>query len=855
MYTSPLKRVFTRLGARGIGLVELMIAVAILSIGVLGMIGALGYIQRAIQVAKSKGLASNLAQEKMQILKQKPYYQVLITTSVSYDPALSTPYDPSYFPPENILEGGINYQRLTYVQVAQETNGELEALAPTTPDTGMKLITVSVLWTEASQRKRLQVRSVMSNEDTVMSNAIFSGVVQSTESVAIQGALVNVAENVGWRANSNATGAYSINLSPGSYTMMASAPGYFSQLVGVSIGSNQSLTQNFSLAKMSSGTVSGTVWISTSLVISQVVVSTAQADINNFLAQYVELYNPTTAAVTVGAASPPIKVNFMSPSGCTNADTCAHSTYGIKLNYVNNTVGAGAYYLIANTATFTANGVTRTADAVYADDADIYCSVAPNGNLWNLGVSPPRKLIFNLDHGGSVWLTNSAGTILDAVGWIHNANTPSPCEGACINLGAAGFVAGMQAVRITSPSWTAADLDTYGNAYDSDFNMLDISTRSIDVSARTTSVTRTKVAGKPAIGAVVSASDGLSSSTAAYALGSPPRAVFTLQHVATGTWSVFLASSAYFLENTTITIAGTGSTYSFPSSTTFLDSENVEGFVSGTVTDAAGVPINPAIVVSPNGAGPDGSASTASGQYLLRVSSGYVDVTANPGSVNPTYITQSSSTLLVQLGVVKSGVNFILSQGGRIQGFVTRDGTNALPGVAVAFLNSNGTSMDQQVSDSNGRFTSISIDTGTYYVTPVVGARETATPSSATVTVSAGATVFSSTFTIGGALGTVRGSVTAGGQAIRTGVLVIVTTTTIASAPPALSTATLTGAPYYIGSSYEDGTYSIEVPTATYRVYAYYTTFSGQTPTISPLSTSGISVTAGQTTTVSTFAW
>src|SRR5665213_3567667 len=87
---------------RGVTLVEMMIATAILSVGVLGMLGAFGGIQKAVQIAKSKTLASNLAQEQMHILSQLNYYQALTTPTAvfntNYTPNIA--YDTTYFPPQ-----------------------------------------------------------------------------------------------------------------------------------------------------------------------------------------------------------------------------------------------------------------------------------------------------------------------------------------------------------------------------------------------------------------------------------------------------------------------------------------------------------------------------------------------------------------------------------------------------------------------------------------------------------------------------------------------------------------------------------------------------------------------------------
>jgi hypothetical protein len=207
-----------------------MIAAVVMTVAVIGLMGAFLGIQKAVQVTKNKTLGSNLAQEKMQIIKQKNYYQVLVTPDPAYrtDYSPSIPYDPTYFAPEVILEGGVTYTRLTYIQVAMEDSGAIVILPPTTPDTGMRLITVTVLWTVGGESKMLSIRSVLANPDTVMNNCIFNGTVTNANTGAvIPGALVNLAENFGWRDTTSALGRYTITVSLGNYTMVVSAPGYF----------------------------------------------------------------------------------------------------------------------------------------------------------------------------------------------------------------------------------------------------------------------------------------------------------------------------------------------------------------------------------------------------------------------------------------------------------------------------------------------------------------------------------------------------------------------------------------------------------------------------------------------------
>lgn len=856
---------------RGATLTELMTATAVLSVGVVGLMGSFMGVQKVIQGSKSGTLAAGLAQEQMQILKQKVYYQILVTTNPAYDGNFVPPaaYDPGYFPPQSILEGGVVYTRYTFVEVAKEDSGEIVVVPPGTPDTGLKLVTVNVVWRTASEHKRLTLRTLVANPDTVTANAIFSGRVRDASTfMDLPGAVVNVSENLGWRDTSNASGLYSIGLSPGSYTLGTVVPGYFPAYRSVSIAANQSLTEDFDLVPMSSGSVVGEspLWVNPSPVISQVVVSSAQADRGGFEAQFVELYNPTPSPIVVGAGTSPSGLKLKIASGCSGANfvTCAGAAYGIKLDYANTVLPAYGHYLIANVSSFTIGGTVKTADAVYADDANAYCSAAPLPANWNASALPPVKKLAVTGHSASFYLTDASDAVLDGVGWDHGANSSSFCEGACLAL-AAGAAAGEQFVRLTSTDTRAADLSALGRAYDSNANRVDFTTTTGGIvypPFSSADPVLPLVSGKPAVGAIVSATDGLSQSTQAIAVGSPPVARFYLTQVATGTWTALISSGSWSLQHDSVTIAAGGSVFALPSTMSFLTTPNTDGFIAGTVLNVLGAPISPAIPVDPGAAGAVQYAGTGSGRYLLRVAPGSVDVTANSGVGSaPNYVSASSLAVSVPLGGIKSGVNFLLSQGGRVSGFVTRDGVNPLPGVAVALIDANGYSHEQPVSGPDGRFTSLNISTGVYTVEPALDSLESASPSSAAVTVVSGGAVFAATFTVSGALGAITGSVTVGGAPLRTGALIVVTTATLAGsppAPPALSSTTLTGSPYYLVSSREDGTFRAEVRQSTapaYRVYAYYVTHDGATPTITARTQTGVGVLAGQTVTGVDFAW
>ncbi|UPT74398.1 MAG: prepilin-type N-terminal cleavage/methylation domain-containing protein [Elusimicrobiota bacterium] len=841
----------------GVTLTELMVAVAVMSIGVLGLVGSFAAIQQSMQLSKNKTLATNLAQEKLHILMQKTYHQVLVTpdpSGTNTDFPANFSYDNTYFPPENILQGGVVYTRYTYIRGVRENSGVLDFVSPTTPDTGMRQITVTVVWSEANVKKKMSLISVLANPDSVMGVSGLNGKVKIVSTATgIPGALVLVAENQGWRDSTNATGDYNMIVSPGAATLLASAPGYYPKYVDVVAVANAGVTTDIELVPIASGTVSGTAWMHPGLVISQVVVSTVQAD-SGYIVQYVELFNPTTGDITIGGDPPPVKLNLRAPATCTGSVTCAHATYGVKLVYVNNVIDAGGYYVIANTTTFTVAGTSVAADAYFDNNAHTYCSPMPSGAYW---VAPTMKQLLLAGHGGAVWLTDAGDDTIDAVGWSHAAQAPSNFETDYLTL-ATGLGDGAQVIRTSSPSFVS---NAFGRAYDSGRTTADVTTMTITyaVIPSTDSTVRPIIAGVPAVGAVVSANDGLSVSSAAYSIGSPPRAIFTLPHVATGSWSVLISSGTRLKQQNGISIASTGSTFVFPSSTTRLVSSGTYGYITGTVTDADGVALS-GISVSPGSAG---SAQTtgANGRYWLSVAPGPVDVTANPSNANPTYVSLSSSNVNAVLGQIKSGVDFTLSKGGRFTGFVSRDGVNALPGIAISANDVNEISRDVQVSDVNGRFLTINVATGTYELVPAIDSLETSTPTYITRTVTAGQTVDVGTFTITGALGTISGAVTASGAPIATGVLIVVTTRTLSGTPPAppnLSTGSLSSSAYYLTSSREDGTYSVDVRQSTnplYNIYGYYyaTNNTGSSAATSRTRTAG--VLSGQTTGQHNLAW
>src|SRR5438132_563849 len=127
--------------ARGLTLLEVIIATMILTVGVIALLGTFGGISKSIRVSKSKTIATNLNQEKIEYLKNISYYRLLVTTS----PTTATEtglggfqYDRGYYPPEALTVGQIDFERRVLIQKVTESGGNLSINNWYDSDTGLK---------------------------------------------------------------------------------------------------------------------------------------------------------------------------------------------------------------------------------------------------------------------------------------------------------------------------------------------------------------------------------------------------------------------------------------------------------------------------------------------------------------------------------------------------------------------------------------------------------------------------------------------------------------------------------------------------------------------------------------------
>jgi len=821
---------------KGLTLAELMVTTFILSVVVLAAMGSYRYISTSSMLSKSRTLASNLEQEQIEKLKNITYYSLLVTTSAYSDTRFYPPlsYDTGNYPAQTIVEGGVSFTRGTRIDFAYKNGSQISTAPWTTDDTALKQITTYVIWNENNVWKYVSMQNLIANPAASELSATASGQVTDTGGVAIAGALVQILDNPNWFAYTDTGGNYQFSVSPGSYTVQASSTGYYPSTTNgyQTFTSGVTTPINFALGAVASGTVSGMVYSDDHLVISQVVASTDTGGGS----EYIELYNPTTAAINIGYNT----ATYWSPAG-KYFFAYDHNNSGtlLWLTLISTYVPANSYYLIANTTTVNAGGIRVTADAVYNNS---FLSLAPS-HVMDLG-----------DAGGIAMYNWPGGTTVDRVGWTKNSSGHGSPGSATESFGigsgngaSAGINAGEQFIRSSRPGGYSTG---QGRAYDSDDNNKDfLDLNPITASPHNTSTSELPVSGTPATGATVNMNDILSNiATCTDTTVSSGQRVCSYSLIAaTGTWTmdITLNGLAAQVQNvvmqasvsTTVPNGSTVPTWTSVgmSSTTLLRSTTDFAIVTGYIYNGTGGAL-PSIKVSDGNGHSTQSSST--GFFSLLTSTGAIQMTANPndGTMNKMYVSQSHDVETFLAGTLYDNRNFTLSYGAIIRGYFQTSSNTALPH-RTAIAKKNGLEVAEAASDNTGYFYLANLATGTYAVEASVDPLESVVPSSMTVVInSTGTSTTVSTFTIISGIADIQGQVTVSGNAIKTGVLVLATTTTLTSSalPPAITTSGggSCNPCYYAGSSNASGFYDLQVRNSAvpYKVYGWYTSFSLDVP-------------------------
>lgn len=834
----------------GMTLVEIMVAMSIMTIGVLGMVGAFKFFNVGIQSAKIRSLANNIAQERIEYLKNRSYYKVLVTTQTPVPEDTDFPsgemiYDVAPNGQETVNVGGINFIRRVLIRkMNEDAAGNLQPLAWDQSDTGLKEIKVMVVWYERGEWRKLEVRNLRENPERVNKDCNISGNVKHGL-VNLADATVRAQESPTYYGVSDSDGNYSFSIVPGTYTLQATKDGYFPSVLssfGLAAGANAT-GKNFSLTDMYSGTISGYAIINNGdhLMISNVAGGTETVTGHT---EWVEVYNPTTWTWTManGLGINQEKVVF-------RYKETSVVEKSLSFNYRTTTLDPGHYYLFANTGTVTAAGATREADAIYS---------------WNGAWSDQDDTIQDShDNAGYVLLKDGSRT-LDTLGWTAYAQAwPLYSPEAYEYFGVYWYdeypwpypinEEGMQLdMAFTRNSWFSTLDTSLASCFDSNRNYADfhISSSPIRVGPRSTADSQVCEGGNAAQGAVVFANDGVSSPVIAGSDG-----YFWITNVSTGSWTVYMSSGVVY--SSVAYYGGTTDGYWSWAGYNALSTPTTFGYVTGRVTNILGAALSGIKIFSPSGTGQ--VATDWNGMYTLPVDAGVVTAIANYQSQDTNYVELSSMDVHVGLGEVARNVNFSLYQGGRIYGRVTTNGVDPLPGIPVVGFKG-GVEQGSGISDGDGYFTisGSGISTGTYVVEPQLEAGEGSTPPSATVLVEAGLTAVVPTFTVSGAFGYISGTVSNSAGRITTGVLIYVTTSTLAAnaPPPDISPGLRSGTGvYYAASSTALGNYNIPAKGGySYNIYAWYTTWSGTNPTTVRREYTGVAVTPSETVT-RTFSW
>lgn len=791
---------------KGVTLVELMIAGALLVVASLAFMSSFNAIARAIRHSKIQSLSVvPLAVQKMEALKQLPYTRLIVTTTAVQ--ALEAGLDPfSYdvgaYPPETIAAGGIEYFRRVYVERVAADSLNLSTVAYTSADTGAKRITVYIVWREDRRWRMYSLSSLYTNPDVAEADSALNGFVTYNSIMPLAGARVEVVQNAALSAVTNYLGYYSLKAPAGSYTVKVSSNGYFTQYSPViTLTPDNSTSKSFNLSAMSYGSVTGDVWLARGPVISMVVANYAGYEA-------VELYNPTTAPFIMNSAT--LKLLYQKSGG---------SLTTVPLTFRTSAIPAQGYYLIANANTIYYGFTGITADAVFG-----YSDLIDKSKGGGLGIQNP-----------------ATSEYYDRVAWRKNYGVGGEAPAALTEgtpYTVSGGLGSGQLFRQIYPGYIGS---SYGRSYDSGNNSLNLYyTSYIGYPLNNSSDIQTPLSGVPAYGAAVSANDGMSPSAQAglaYVSGIYPKATFTLTPVATGTWNVSFSSGDNFAMVSSVMVSARTTVY-VPNSytsppwqyggvySTLLTSTTENGFISGTVHNVYDLPLAGIAVT----AGEVTALTDAAGQYLFTVPAGTVTVMVNPEGLenyNNYYASVSSQSVVVAAGQIVKDVDFTITAVGSVAGRVTSNGVDGLGNVPVT-AESGGIESGYALTDADGYFSMPNLSSGVYTVAPQLDSSERASPSSVLLNVyEPGETVWSATFTVANTMCGVKGTVTENGLAVPNGALIFISSVALSGSSLPVNNAALRagGVVYYSDSTQPDGTYSIPVrgsdSDVTYYVYAF----------------------------------
>ncbi|MFH1540545.1 MAG: carboxypeptidase-like regulatory domain-containing protein [Elusimicrobiota bacterium] len=834
----------TRLFA-GFSQVDLLVALLIMSVIVLCAISTFSAIGRSIIVSKTKTIANNLAQEKINALKNITYSRLIPT---SENDLINYTYDNTYYPSEKLMVNNIDFTRYVTVWKACESGTEISTMSPTATDEGIKKIKIEIKWTTLDGSKTLVLYNFRDDPDREKRDGEVYGTITTTTvpTVAIANATVEVTQCPNWSSLTNADGYYLIKTTaPATINLRVSRNDYWPSTSGDII---VSANKDFQLQKKLTSPVTGYVVINTHPVISEVCASTSPSG-GPGSQEWVELFNPTTWSWLISACT----IYYIDEDN--NSINIGRSKI-LPITWLTTEIPPSCYFLIANTGTIIlGSGTNYTADAYYSSSCESYIE----SNV----------------AGGIVLSTSLTSNKIDSVAWGKSSppsvkNPPSKAvegDGKNLTYGLAPNHILMRYSYKEGVSPTSCDLVNYGNGYDSNDNNTDFGYEQLGI-PHNVSISKTVVSGTPAHGAIVSCDDGLSSSVIAIMEANSRNAYFSI-NTATGTWTILITSANYSKDVSNVVvdyvtgaaIPNATTSPSWPATDrneTILSSLANGGAISGVVKRGdVGIPIQGILV----DAWSTSAITDSNGEYSLSVSVGSYTVVANPDYYDTNWTEDSESAEVTQ-GIAKK-VDFTIYPAGWISGTTYNIVGDPLPYIVVRVTNQTAGFEKETISGSDGTYMLKGVRTGSCSVVPMLDESDSYTLSGGwtnPIDLLQGEQEINKNFNITSSWGKIEGDVsdTAIGGNIATGVLIVATTGFMpADSPPVIDSSFRTGNEiYYSTISTYDGKYEIAVcKEYTYNVKAWYIKQTTDSIQIQPTKTATVDVTNSVPTVTVNFQW
>jgi len=809
---------------KGLTLIEIMISLVVMSIFVFSLIMAFQNTNVGIFLNRSRTIANALAEEKIEIMKNIDYYRLLVTC-----PPYNTSYDQIYYPPETFIFGNKSFERRILVEKVKENpTGELVTIQwDTLPDVGLKKITVYVVWNEGGDEKSYFLSNLVRNPDYEITAKIVGTVKNSTTSLALEDVQVFLESMPVYETYTNSAGKYSLDIPEGLNRVVASKHGYFlTRTEAITLVGEQTI--DFNLLPKGYGSAAGVVWKHDHLVISQVCAEVwdmyGDPLGRDRYKEVIQLYNPTTYQMLINTTT--LKLIYVDDD---------NNQIMIAPAYKRNTISSKGFLLFVGSL----DGATSVYNNISGDAT--YYALIPIGS----------------GESGGVCIRDSYGIAIDSIAWGNNAWKSAPAsakEGDALILAGSGGL--LEQWIVERKAHTTATLTTMGNgqtdqskghAFDTQNNNLDLVGGAVASGSRTAqnslSATETPVSGTPASGAIAFADDDLSSMVVA------TTGYYYITQISTGAWTLTITSGTLFVQTTF---------YMYASSTVVRDvvisSVSPYGYIMGTLLKAN---LQPNSGIRIDGGGQT-TTSGSSGRFVLPVPTGTITVTINTNLDKPNYIEITTGPFNVDFGDKIELGQIIVYYNGGVSGTVTSSGGDPLANVViiaadVATLQERANDM----TDINGQYSlsNLASDmTDTYYILPYLSetSGETSTPARYELTFTSTGTYFTDkNFSISQAYAVITGTVTENNQKIKTGVLIIATTSTIAGDPSTINSTFRSGSQvYYSCSSGVEGYFSINVPgavgagTLTYYLYAWYSKL-GESEAVNSKKSTTIGASAG----------